>query len=131
MDFAFGVFNEFLDLGFPVMGVAIVVLPVFGDDFLDVAHELVGFFFASGLEEFVGFVLLLAGPALEFVSCVLVTVTIAFAVAIARFVALDTVVVAALAFLAITIIVGGEREADSGKEHGRQKKGPIFHVNVG
>ena len=44
---------------------------------------------------------------------------------------LDTVVVAALAFLAITIIVGGEREADSGKEHGRQKKGPIFHVNVG
>ena len=61
----------------------------------------------------------------------LVAVAIAFTVAIARFVALDTVVVAALAFLAITIIVGGEREADSGKEHGRQKKGPIFHVNVG
>jgi hypothetical protein len=117
VDFPFGVFYKFLcNLNLSMVGVAVTVFPVFGDDFLGVAHQLVGFFFAAGFEKFLSFVLLLASPALEFIAFGMVTFCLfafavplgrAFAISIPRFVALDTVAIAGFAFLAITFIVGG------------------------
>lgn len=122
VDFPFGVSYKLLDLSLTMGGVVVTVSPVFGNDFLGVAYQLVGFFFASGFEKFLSFVLLLASPALDFIGFGMVTFGVfavpvvvafavpldwAFAVSIPRFVALDTVAIAGFAFLAITFIVGG------------------------